>query len=177
MDLYGIIRKEKFCFQYSSESSHLQISVISKRPFHRSIQDICNNLKFILLFCSVNLKFNFIQLTFVDPCIIVQFVQRNPTRCNSVSKFIIPYLYEAQHVTSDTPLIIGSLKLHWQPLVCISGRLLEVWLLDAVRHSVGRVVAGSCQAGYTLPDSVQQPHVQQTSTYAKPETASAVLGS
>jgi len=37
---------------------------------------------------------------------------------------------------------------------------------------VGRVVAGRC-----LPDSVQQPHVQQPSTYAKPEAASAVLGS
>ena len=34
---------------------------------------------------------------------------------------------------------------------------LDVWLLDA--------------------DSVQQPHVQQPSTYAKPEAASAVLGS
>jgi len=29
---------------------------------------------------------------------------------------------------------------------------------------------------WTLPDSVQQPHVQQPSTYAKPEAASAVLG-
>jgi hypothetical protein len=31
--------------------------------------------------------------------------------------FIIPYLYEAQHVLGDTPPIIKSLKLHWQPLV------------------------------------------------------------
>ena len=31
--------------------------------------------------------------------------------------FIILYLYEAQHVSDDTPLIIRSLKLHWQPLV------------------------------------------------------------
>jgi hypothetical protein len=31
---------------------------------------------------------------FVDPCIIVQFIQKNPTRYNSVSKFIIPYLYD-----------------------------------------------------------------------------------
>jgi len=27
------------------------------------------------------------NLMFVDPCIIVQFIQKNPTRCNSVSKF------------------------------------------------------------------------------------------
>jgi hypothetical protein len=31
--------------------------------------------------------------------------------------FIIAYLYEAQHVSGDTPLIIRRLKLHWQPLV------------------------------------------------------------
>jgi len=27
------------------------------------------------------------NLMFVDPCIILQFLQKNPTRCNSVSKF------------------------------------------------------------------------------------------
>jgi len=32
----------------------------------------------------------------MDLCIIVQFLQNNPTRCNSVTKFIIPYLHEAQ---------------------------------------------------------------------------------
>ena len=52
------------------------------------------------------------NLMFVDPCIIVKFIQKNPTRCNSVSKFIIPYLYEAQHVSGDTPAIIRRLKLH-----------------------------------------------------------------
>jgi hypothetical protein len=31
--------------------------------------------------------------------------------------FIIPYLYEAQHVSGDKPPIIKSLKLHWQPMV------------------------------------------------------------
>jgi len=48
--------------------------------------------------------------------------------------FIIPYLYEAQHVSGDTPLIIRSLKLHWQPLV------FPTWKGD------GRVVGGCCQA-------------------------------
>ena len=43
--------------------------------------------------------------------------KENPTRCNNVSNFIIPYLYEVQHVSGDTPPIIRSLKLHWQPLV------------------------------------------------------------
>ena len=68
----------------------------------------------------------FSTLMFVDPCIIAQFIQKNPTRCNSVSKFITPYLYEAQHVSGNTPPFIRSLKLHWQPLVCVRGRLLDV---------------------------------------------------
>jgi hypothetical protein len=44
--------------------------------------------------------------------------------------FIIPYLYEAQHVSGDTPSIIRSLKLHWQPLVFYTWKV------------VGRVVGG-----------------------------------
>ena len=48
--------------------------------------------------------------------------------------FITPYLYEAKHVLGDTPPIIRSLKLHWQPLV------LHTWRV------VGRVVGGRCQA-------------------------------
>jgi len=71
--------------------------------------------------------------------------------------FIIPYLYEAQQVSGDTPPITKSLKLHWQPLV------FHTWKV------VGRVVG--------VPNNVHQLHVQQPSTYAKPEVASAVLGS
>ena len=55
------------------------------------------------------------------------------TGCNIVSKFIIPYLYEAQHVSGDTPPVIRSLKLHQQPLV------LHTWKV------VGRVSAGRWQ--------------------------------
>jgi len=67
----------------------------------------------------------------------------------------ISYLYEAQHVLGDTPPIIRSLKLHWQPLV------FHMWRV------VGRVVDGC----------VQQLHGQHPSMHAKPEAASAVLGS
>jgi len=76
------------------------------------------------------------NLMSVDPCITVQFIKKNPTRCNSVSKFffIISYLYEAQHVSGNTPPIIRRLKLHRQPLV------FHTW--KAVRHIVG----GRCQA-------------------------------
>jgi hypothetical protein len=77
--------------------------------------------------------------------------------------FIILYLCEAQHVSGDTPPIIRSLKLYWQPLV------FHTW------EVVGRVVGGCCQAEY-VPNNVQ-PHIQQPSTYKKPEAASAVLGS
>jgi len=77
-------------------------------------------------------------------------------------KIFIPYLYEAQHVRVDTPRISRSLKLHYQPLV------FHTWKV------VGRVVSGRCQA---VSDNVHQPHVQQPSTYEKPESASAVLGS
>ena len=74
-------------------------------------------------------------------------------------------MYEAQHVSGETPPIIRSLKLHWQPLV------FNTWKV------VGRVVGGRCQAWYIVPDNVHQLHVQQPSTYEKPEAISAVLGS
>ena len=57
-----------------------------------------------------------------------------------IQNFIIPYLYEAQHVSGDTPPIIRSLKLHWQPLV------LHTWKV------VGRVVGGRCQ---TVPTHIK----------------------
>jgi hypothetical protein len=49
---------------------------------------------------------------------------------------IIPYLYEAQHVSGDTAPIIRSLKLHWQPLFFYTWKV------------VGQVVGGRCQAQY-----------------------------
>jgi len=71
--------------------------------------------------------------------------------------FMIPCLYEAQHVLGDTPPIIRSLKLQWQPLV------FHTWKV------VGYVAGGH--------DNVHQLPVQQPSTYEKPEAATAVLGS
>jgi len=76
---------------------------------------------------------------------------------------IIPYLYsyEDRHVSGDTPPIIRSLKLYWQPL------MFHAWKI------VGRVGGGHCQA-HTVPDDVHHLHVQQPSTHEKPEAASAV---
>jgi len=56
-----------------------------------------------------------------------------------VKSFIIPYLYEAQQVSKDTPPIIRSLKLHWKPLVFHTLK------------AVGRVVGGCCQAPHAAP--------------------------
>jgi hypothetical protein len=53
--------------------------------------------------------------------------------------FIIPYLYEAEHVSGETPPVIRSLKLHWQPLV------FHTWKV------VGRVVGGRRQAQCCRP--------------------------
>ena len=114
-----------------------------------------------------------LDLMFVNPCIIVKFIQKNPTRCNSLSKFIIPYLYEAQNVSGDTPSITRSLKLHKQPLVLHTWKVVGRVVAGRCQED-GRVVAGRCQA---LPYNVHQLHVQQPSTYEKPEAASAVLGS
>jgi len=65
--------------------------------------------------------------------------------------FIISYLYEAQHVSGETSPIIRSLKLHWQPLV------FHTWKV------VGHVVGERCQA-HTVPDNVHQLRVQLPST-------------
>jgi len=73
---------------------------------------------------------------FVYLCIIVQFIKRKIQQdATMYQNFIIPYLYEAQHVSGDTPPIIKSLKLHWQPLVFYTCKV------------VGRV-AGGHQAQY-----------------------------
>jgi hypothetical protein len=97
-------------------------------------------------------------LMFMDPCIIVQFMKKNPTRCNNVSKFVTPYLYEAQHVSGNTQPIIRSLKLHWQPLV------FYMWK-----------VVGRCQA-HTVPDSVHRQHVWQPLVFYTWKVVGRVVG-
>jgi hypothetical protein len=131
--------------------------------------------------------------------------------------FIVPYLYEAQHVPGDTLPIIRSLKLHWQPLVfytwTVLGRVVggryqarcawqrppttrpttfHIWKTRGYQCSfkllmMGDMSPGTCWASYkygiikfvrhSVPENVRQLHVQQPSTYKKPEAASFVLGS
>ena len=61
-----------------------------------------------------------------------------------VYQSLISYLYEAQHVSGDTAPIIRSLKLHQQPLV------LHTWKV------VGREVAGQCQVEYEKVQSADR---------------------
>ena len=82
-------------------------------------------------------------------------IQQDPTVCQ---KCIIPFLYEAQHVSSDTPPIIRSLKRHYQPLVLHTWKVVRRW---------------GC---WTLSASSNR-NVKQPFTYAKPDAASTVLGS
>ena len=63
-----------------------------------------------------------------------------------IKSFIIPYLYEAQHVLGDTLPIIRSLKLHWQPLVFhtwkVVGRVVW-WTLSVTVCSFRLLMMGS----------------------------------
>jgi hypothetical protein len=47
-------------------------------------------------------------LMFVDQYIIVQFIEKIHQEATKYQNFIIPYLYEDQHVSGDTPPIISS---------------------------------------------------------------------
>jgi len=78
--------------------------------------------------------------------------------------FIIQYLYEAQHVPGDTPPIIRDLKLHWQPLVLHTWKV--VWMCSW--WTLSGTVCLTTSTNYTS---------KQPSTSEKPEAASAGLGS
>ena len=54
----------------------------------------------------------YLMLMLVDPCIIIQFIHKIQQDATVYQNFIIPYFYEAQDVSCDTPPIIRSLKLH-----------------------------------------------------------------
>jgi hypothetical protein len=73
--------------------------------------------------------------------------------------FIIPYLYEDHHVSGDTTPIIRILKLHWQPLV------FDTWKV------VVRVVGGQ-RPTTTRPTALLSPRSEGKT---KPEAATAVV--
>jgi hypothetical protein len=89
---------------------------------------------------------------FVDLCIIVQFIKKIPTRCNNVSKF-----YYSIFIWSS------NMRATHHPSSGAENYTGSLWFFIRVRHSV--------------PDNIHQLHVQQPSTYEKPEAASAAFGS
>jgi hypothetical protein len=72
---------------------------------------------------------------FVDPCIIVQFIKKIQQNSTVYQNFILPYLYEAHHVLGDTPPIIWSQNCTGSLWFFIRERLLDVQMVDVVRHS------------------------------------------
>jgi hypothetical protein len=48
------------------------------------------------------------NLTFMDLCIIVQFVREIQQDATMYQNFIIPYLYEAQHVSATHRPLLGA---------------------------------------------------------------------
>jgi len=102
-------------------------------------------------------------LMFADPCIIVKFINKNQHNSTMYQNFIIPYLYDAQHVSGDIPPIIRSLKLHWQPLVFHTRKIVgrpstgpttfRVWKTRGCQCSfrllmMGGVLPETCWASY-----------------------------
>jgi len=66
--------------------------------------------------------------------LVIEFIKKFQQDATVYQNFITPYLYEAQHVSSDTLPTLRSLKLHRQLLI------FRKWKV------VGRVVGGRCQA-------------------------------
>jgi hypothetical protein len=83
----------------------------------------------------------------VDPCILVQFIKKIQQDATVYQYFIIPYLYEAQHVLGDTPPIIRSLKLHWQPLVFHTWKV--VWTCSW--YTLSGIVCAWTFVGFSSP--------------------------
>jgi len=84
-------------------------------------------------------------------------------QCIKMLLFLI--FHEAQHVSGDTPPIIRSLKLHKQPLV------LRTWKV------VGRCSCWTLSGSVRYLTTSNNCNVRQPSTYANPEAACAVLSS
>jgi hypothetical protein len=52
--------------------------------------------------CLIDAQIKAYNLMIMDPCIIVQFIKKNPTRCNNVSKFLFFHIYMKLSVFRET---------------------------------------------------------------------------
>ena len=116
---------------------------------------------------------------------INKFITKNPTRCNNVSKFYY-YIFiwsstcfrrhTAHHQEPKTALAASGFSYVESCWTCswwtLSGTL---WLTTSTNYTCNNLHRITYQ--HTVPDNVHQLHIQQPSTYAKPDAASAVLGS
>jgi hypothetical protein len=97
---------------------------------------------------------NLLLLMFVDPCILVQFTKKKIQQdAKMYQNFIVPYLYEAQHVLGNTPPIIRSLKLHWQRSPTTRPTTCYVWKTRGCQCSCRLLMRGgvspeTCWASY-----------------------------
>ena len=80
----------------------------------------------------------YINLMFVDPCTIVQFTKKNPTRCNSVSEFYYSIFIWSSTCFGWHTAHHQEPKTHWQPLV------FHTWKV------VGRVSPETCWASFKI---------------------------
>jgi len=53
------------------------------------------HIPFVLKLCSWTHTKYCLSMMFVNPCIIVQFIKKNPTRCNNVSKFYSIFMWSS----------------------------------------------------------------------------------
>jgi len=110
------------------------------------------------------LRLHMMFLMFVDRHITVQFIKKNPTRCNNVSKF-----HYSIFIWSST--CFGQHTTHHQgPKTAMAA--------SDFSHVEGCWTCSwwtSPDTVWAVPDNVHQLHVQQPCE--KPEAASAVLGS
>jgi hypothetical protein len=133
------IRQQIHIYKYSQShivifQRHVSVSAVTdvRVSFNKNTINIqCN----FILIVNINYKCIFfvlllqdtLMLLFVDPCIVVQFIKKNPTRCNIVSTF-----YYSMFIWSST--CFGRHTAHHQELrnctsslwFFIRGRLLDV---------------------------------------------------
>jgi hypothetical protein len=91
--------------------------------------------------------------------------RRNQQDATMYQNFVIPYLYEAQHVSYDTPLIIRSLNLHWQSLVFYTWKVVcscSWWTFSGT-------------VSLCLKTSTIYTYLLSPSSDGKPEAATAVV--
>jgi hypothetical protein len=82
-----------------------------------------------------------------------KFVKKVQQDAKMYQNFIISYLYEAQHVSDDTPPIIRSLKLHWQSVVFHTWKVVWTcswWALSGTYCAFHVWKTRGCQCSFRL---------------------------